>query len=344
MKSVKRMKVFGTDILEAAGLQILSEFGDFTPASSNKMENQVAESVAMGAEAIIVRGTRLFDETVEALDGSLKIVVRSAVGVDTINVDLCTQKGILVCNCPTSNNNAVSEHVVLMMLALSKKLVHIANAYKVGNFSDKNKSLSKLKNEYGFIGNEISNKTLGILGYGKIGRLTADKCRNGFGMKIAVYDPYLYNKIELPENTFWCETLDEAMKVSDYISLNLPLTPETQGMITERELRMMKPTAFIINCARGGIIVEEALYNVCKEQAIAGAGVDVLMTEPPQKNHPFFELENMIVTPHSATTTQEAMRAMAVDAVRNLRQYYDGQAPFGWVNKKQLADRYPNLK
>ena len=332
---MKKMKVWATEPFEPAGTEALLEFAELKVASS--MDPAVQSKEASDSDAIVVRGAKLRDEVVEAAKG-LKIVVRHAIGVDSINVPLCTQKGILVCNCPASNTNAVAEHVIMLMLAISKQLLPVANAYKNGEFTNKGKTLVALKNVYGFNGFEISGKTLGVVGFGKIGRLTAERCRNGFGMKIAVYDPYVYKKIELPENTFWCDTLEELMPVCDYISLHLPYSEETRNLIGEKELRLMKPTAYFINCARGGIVNEEDLYKICKEKTIAGAAIDVLEVEPPLEPHPFFELDNILVTPHFATTTEEAKVGLSMDAVKNLRQYYHGEDPFGWLNKKAMAE------
>ncbi len=151
-----------------------------------------------------------------------------------------------------------------------------------------------------------------------------------------MYDPFLFGKIELPPNSFWCETLEELLAVSDYVTLHMPLLPETKGLINERTLRLMKPTAYLINCARGGIVVEEDLIKALNGDVIAGAGIDVLEVEPPEANHPYFGVRNMILTPHSATATAEANLNLSMACVENIRKVFNGEIPDAAVNRKQL--------
>jgi len=184
---------------------------------------------------------------------------------------------------------------------------------------------------YQYIGNELHGKTLGILGFGRIGKTVARMGYKGFEMKILYYDTVRYKEVE-EEIKASKVSMDELLSQSDYVSINLPMLPETKGLIQERELSLMKPTAFIINVARGPIWDEKALYHVLKERKIAGAGSDVFEVEPATKDHPLFQLENFIGTPHMAAHTDEALRRMsrvAVDIIRVL----EGKKPVYPVNR-----------
>jgi D-3-phosphoglycerate dehydrogenase len=184
---------------------------------------------------------------------------------------------------------------------------------------------------YQYIGNELHGKTLGILGFGRIGKTVGRMGFKGFEMKILYYDSIRYEAIE-EEIKARKAGLDELLSKSDFVSINLPMLPETKGLVGEREFGLLKPTAYIINLARGPIWDEKALYRVLKERKIAGAGSDVFEVEPATKDHPLFQLENFIGTPHMAAHTDEALRRMsrvAVDIIRVL----EGKKPVYPVNQ-----------
>jgi D-3-phosphoglycerate dehydrogenase len=227
----------------------------------------------------------------------------------------------------------VAEHVIALMMALSKKLFVADKAMREGKTSIEGKSLPGLCQSLGLGGIDLTNRTLGVAGFGKIGSLTAQKCIKAFDMQVIVYDPPAYKKIELPEGAKWAHTLDEMLVNADYVSLNMPFTPSTKNMIGEAQFKMMKPTAYIINCARGGIIDEDALYNALKEKWIAGAALDVFAQEPPKRDLPLFELDNLIVTPHAAAMTEESLERMSVEVANGVLKVLAGEIPNNLVNK-----------
>jgi len=184
---------------------------------------------------------------------------------------------------------------------------------------------------YQYIGNELHGKTLGILGFGRIGKTVARMGYKGFEMKILYYDSVRYREAEEDLKASKV-SLDEVLSQSDYVSINLPMLPETKGLVGEREFSLMKPTAFIINVARGPVWDEKALHRALKERKIAGAGSDVFEVEPASKDHPLFQLENFIGTPHMAAHTDEALRRMSRVAVDILR-VFEGKRPLHPVNQ-----------
>jgi D-3-phosphoglycerate dehydrogenase len=219
------------------------------------------------------------------------------------------------------------------MLALSKKLLIADKAMRDGKTSVEGKSLPGLCQSLGLGGTDLSNKTLGIAGFGKIGSLTAQKCIHAFDMQVLVYDPPVYKKFNLPEGAQWVETLDEMLNKSDFVSLNVPLLPSTKNLIGEAQLKMMKNSAFLINCARGGIIDEEALYRALKENWIAGAALDVFAQEPPAKDLPLFLFDNLLVTPQAAAMTDASLQRMAMEVSQGVLKRLAGEIPHNLVNK-----------
>jgi len=219
-----------------------------------------------------------------------------------------------------ANDASVAEHFFGLALMLSKRLKKWDVSCHEGRWEAR----------YQYIGNELHGKTLGILGFGRIGKTVGRMGHKGFEMKILYYDTIQYKEVE-EEIKARKVSLDELLSKSDFVSINLPMLPETKGLVGEREFGLLKPTAYIINLARGSIWDEKALYHVLKERRIAGAGSDVFEVEPATKDHPLFQLENFIGTPHMAAHTDEALKRMsrvAADIIRVL----EGKKPVYPVN------------
>lgn len=244
---------------------------------------------------------------------NLKVVSRTGAGVDNVDVAAATKRDILVLNTPEANSISVAEHAVTLMAAISKQILFYDAQLRKGNFRIRRTNAAA----------DMDGRVLGLIGCGRIARFVADKCRAAFGMQVIGYDPYIK---ELPDITLY-EKLEEVFKKADYISLHLPLTDETQNMVGERLLSLMKPTAFIINTARGGIIDEHALAEALKNGMIAGAALDVLESEPPAPDNPLMPLPNVILTPHSAALTRECAQRVADEAVLGLSDYLQGRTP-----------------
>lgn len=265
-----------------------------------------------------------YQMTKEVIDGAknLKVISRTGVGVDNVDVKAATEKKVLVLNTPEANSISVAEHTVALIISISKQLLMYDSELRAGNFGIRrtNKSV------------DIDGKTLGLIGCGRIGRFTADKCKAAFGMKIIGYDPYIK---ELPGITLY-ENIEDVFKRADYISLHIPLTNETKNLVGEKLLSLMKPTAYIVNTARGGIIDEAALAKALSENRIAGAALDVLESEPPQADNPLMPLKNVILTPHSAALTKECSARVEYEAVLGISEYLIGDTPRFVFNKELL--------
>ena len=323
-------KILLTEKIHPSGMNFLEANAEIVVAGSTKQDALVA--AIKGMEAVIIRSSKMYNEVIDASD-KLRVIGRHGIGVDNIDLEYATGKKIAVLNTPLANVNSVVEHVIGLMMTLSKKFLAADKAMREGKTSVEGKSLPALCQSLGLGGVELTNKTLGIAGFGKIGSLTAQKCIKAFDMKVLVYDPPVYKKITLPEGAQWVELFDDLLKVADYVSLNMPLLPSTKNMIGQTQLKLMKPSAFLINCARGGIVDEEALYKALKENWIAGAGFDVFEQEPPPKDLPLFELDNVILTPHAAAMTEESLERMAMEISQGVIKMLSGEVPHNIVNK-----------
>ena len=272
------------------------------------------------AEAVLL--STAYEVTKETIDnaGNLKVVSRTGVGVDNVDVKAATEKGVLVLNTPEANSISVAEHTLALIVSISKQLLMYDSELRAGNFKIRRTNRSA----------DIDGKTLGLIGCGRIGRFTAEKCKAAFGMQVIGYDPYIK---ELPGITIY-EDIKEVFKRADYISLHIPLTNETRNLVGKELLSLMKPTAFIVNTARGGIIDEEALAEALKENKIAGAALDVLESEPPAADNPLMPLKNVILTPHSAALTKECSARVAHEAALGISEYLKGNTPKFVFNKE----------
>jgi D-3-phosphoglycerate dehydrogenase len=316
---MKRFIVLLYEDMHEAGKAILSEKAEILLATSleeSSLIKQVKE-----VDGIIVRANGKVSRKMMESAPKLKVIGRHGVGMENIDVEAATEKGIWVVNTPDANDLSVAEHFFGLALILSKMLMKADMALREGRFEVR----------YHYIGKELHGKTLGILGFGRIGKAVGRIGHKGFDMKVLYYDAVRYEEME-KEIKAEKVSLEELLTQSDYISINLPMLPATKGLLKKREFELMKPSAYIINLARGPIWDERALYAVLKEGRIAGAGSDVYEVEPAAKDHPLFQLENFVGTPHMAAHTDEALRRMSLvagDIVRVL----DGKAPLHPVNE-----------
>src|SRR5215467_8075167 len=234
---------------------------------------------------------------------NLLAVCSLGAGYDVIDVDACTKAGILVCNQSGANREAVAEHTVGLMLAISKKIIEADRSIRKHSTIDR----------FRYIGTELLGKTVGIIGLGNIGSRVAEICKTAFRMTVLGYDPYL-SKEKMAARNAEKVGLKELLQRADYVTMHCPRTEETVGMIGYDEFSLMKPTAFFINTSRGGTYKESDLARALQEQKLAGAGVDVFLEEPPSPDHPLMAFDNVILTPHNAGSTREAYANVAIYA------------------------------
>ncbi len=266
---------------------------------------------------------------------SLLAISSSGAGYDMVDVDACTAAGVIVCSQSGFNKEAVAEHTLGFILALSKKI----------GLADKALRRDGVRDRFRYVGNDIRGKTVGIVGIGQIGTRTAELCRTLFGMPVLAYDPYLTAE-QIRERGATKVELDELLRRSDFVSLHCPRTGETMGMIGRAQFALMKPTAFFISTARGGIHSEDDLAVALREGRIAGAGLDVFLQEPPQPDHPLLALDTVVASPHTAGVTEEALYDMAIATAEQWITIFTGGVPPRLVNPDawpRYAERFGSL-
>jgi D-3-phosphoglycerate dehydrogenase len=222
-----------------------------------------------------------------------------------------------------------------MMLYMCKKLHAADQALREGQFNLTGTLVSQV-GKLGFLTTEMAGKTIGLIGYGRIAGELARMCRNGFDMNIFAYDPYVQKDLLIKDRVTPCKSMDEVFSQSDFVSIHVPLTQKTKGLIGLSQFSLMKNTAFFINTSRGGIVREKDLYQVLKSGRIAGAAVDVFKQEPPPENHVFFRLHNVLVTPHMAAQSHEALKRVARDVAAGVLDVLQGRRPKYIVNPEVL--------
>ncbi|HUW23000.1 MAG TPA: phosphoglycerate dehydrogenase [bacterium] len=293
------MKVLVSDKLAEEGIELLRKSPDITVDVKLKLELQELLKHIGEYDALLVRSTTKVTKEVIDAAKNLKVIGRAGVGVDNIDVEAASKRGILVMNTPGGNTISAAEHTMSMLLALSRCIPQ-------ANISLKSKQWEKKK----FLGTEIFKKTLGIIGLGRIGGEVAKRAQS-FGMEIIAYDPYI-SKAHAREIGVKLVSFPELIKQADYITIHIPSTSETKHIINKETINQMKEGVRIINCARGGIIDEAALAEAVKSGKVGGAALDVFEKEPPFDS-PVLGLENIIVTPHLGASTEEAQINVARD-------------------------------
>ena len=274
------------------------------------------------ANAVLVRSATKMDAEAIAAAPNLKIIARAGVGLDNVDVPAATAAGVLVVNAPTSNIVSAAELAVSLLLAVARNVVPANLALKNGQWK---------RSQFG--GVELQGKTVGIIGMGKIGMLVAQRLA-GFDMKFVAYDPYVTTAPSGgPEIKM--VSLDELLVASDFVTIHIPKTQETAGLIDSAALAKMKSTAFVINAARGGVLDEDALFDALKSGTIAGAGLDVYATEPCTDS-PLFALDNVVATPHLGASTEEAQEKAGVAVAESVVAAFAGNVVPGAVNSDSI--------
>ena len=265
----------------------------------------------------------------------LLAICSTGAGYDMVDVDACTRAGIIVCSQTGTNKEAVAEHALGLMLSLSKKIALTDKALRTGAQVDR----------YAFTGNDLMGKTVGIVGIGQIGTRTAELCRGLLRMPVLAYDPYLTRE-EIAARGAEKVELGGLLARSDFVTVHCPRSKETLGMFGREQFARMKPSAFFLNTARGGIHDETALAEALAARHIAGAGVDVFLVEPPPADHPLLAFDNVIASPHIAGVTHEAMHEMARAAAEQWTSIFAGHVPPRLVNPEvwsRYRDRFQQL-
>ncbi len=287
------------DDLSVAGLELLHADPAMHVDVVKKMPRAELLEKIGDYDALIVRSETKVDEEVIAKGTKLRVVGRAGIGVDTIDVDAATRRGIIVMNTPQANTTATCEHTVAMMLALARNIPQADVSLHKGEWTR-----SK------FMGVQLQGKTLGIIGLGRIGTQVAKRAQ-AFGMEIVAFDPYVSEE-QARANKVVLLSLDEVLAQSDFVTLHSSLTQGSRGLLDEAAIAKMKPGARVINVARGALVDLDALYQAISAGKLGGAALDVFEEEPPQTEHPLFKLPNVVVTPHLGASTAEAQRDVSI--------------------------------
>ena len=325
-------RVLISDKLSPAAVKVFADRGieaDYRPELG---ADKPALAEAIGAyDGLAVRSLSKVTSKVIERAGNLKVIGRAGIGIDNIDLAAATARGIIVMNTPFGNSITTAEHAVSLMMALARQIPAADLSTKAGKW-EKNR----------FMGVELFNKTLGIVGCGNIGSIVADRAR-GLRMKVIAYDPFLSPERAIEIGVEKVE-FDALLARADFVSLHTPLTDRTRGIIDDKALARMKPGVRLINCARGGLVVEAALAEALRSGHVAGAALDVYETEPAVDN-PLFAFDNVICTPHLGASTAEAQENVALQIAEQMADYLATGAVINALNMPSItADEAPRLR
>jgi len=324
------IKVLITDKLAQEGIDLLnSKQGVEAVVKTGISEDELADIIGRYDGLIVRSGTKVTSKVL-ANPGKLKGIARAGVGVDNIDIPEATRKGIIVMNTPGGNTLSAAEHTLALMLAMSRNIVPACDSLKTGAWDRKK-----------YMGNQLNNKVLGLIGLGRIGMAVA-KMAQGFNMKILGYDPLAAPPDAEKLGIEVTEDIEKIFKESDYISVHVPRNEQTLNMIDTEQIEMMKPNVRLVNCARGGIINEDAVYKALAENRIAGAALDVFPKEPPE-NTKFTDFNNCVVTPHLGASTEEAQIGVAVEAAEILVDAIKGGPVRNALNAPSVSGAMPAI-
>jgi D-3-phosphoglycerate dehydrogenase len=315
------MKILITDKMANEAIEVLKNAGH--EVTYDEMDGDTLLKEIPKYDALMVRSrTKAITEIVKAgAGGNLKVIGRAGVGVDNIDIETAAKEGIKVVNSPTGSTQSVAELAIAHMLSLARYIPKADCSMKKGEWIKK-----QLK------GFELNDKTLGLIGSSNIAQ-SVSKIANGFGMKVLVYSP---NCTEEKAKKMGATKMDleSLLKQSDFVSLHIPHTKDSHYLLNEKTLSLMKPSAYLINCARGGVVDENALYDALKDCKIAGAAVDVFESEPTPQDNKLLTLENVVFSPHIGASTKEAQIRAGTITADQILKVLAGETPDYWVNKK----------
>ena len=308
-----RFKVLLYEPMHEEGIKLLEEKCDVVFPDSLEEEHLIRR--ARDADAIIIRAKGAVTKNLIDSASRLKVIGRHGVGLENIDLMAAKERGIEVVYTPVANTQSVAEQFVALTLVLAKQLRVADMALRAGNWNAR----------YELLGKELQGKTLGVVGFGRIGKQTARICRNGFGMSVLYYDviDFLEAEQELDAKRV---DLKHLFSQADFISINLPLLPQTRGIVSADLLKLMKPTAFLVNMARGPVWNEADVITALKENWIAGVGSDVYEVEPASADNPLFTMDNFVGSPHMAAHTEEGMTRMSMVS-RDILAVLEGRKP-----------------
>ncbi|MFB6121750.1 MAG: phosphoglycerate dehydrogenase [Halobacteriaceae archaeon] len=325
------MKVVVTDPIADAGLELLRDAGHEVE-TAYEVEGDALLDVVADANALIVRSGTDVNETVFETAEDLVIVGRAGIGVDNIDIDAATDHGVIVANAPQGNVRAAAEHTVAMLFAAARSIPQAHARLRGGEWA---------KGDY--LGNEVNNKTLGIIGLGRVGQEVAKRLAS-LGMDLAVYDPYIGEERAEQLGAELVDDLHDCIGMADYVTVHTPLLPETEGMIGEEELAELEG-GYLVNCARGGIVQEDALAEAVADGILEGAALDVFAEEPLPEDSPLLEQDDVIVTPHLGASTEAAQENVATDTAEQVLAAFNDEPVVNALNAPSVdKSAFPRIR
>ncbi len=318
-----KKKVLISDNLAPVGVEILENAGLDVTVKTGLSPEELKKEIGQYHGLVIRSATKVTAEIIEAAD-NLQVVGRAGIGLDNVDIPAASKRGVVVMNAPDGNATTAAEHAIAMMMALTRNIPQATASMKAGKWEKKR-----------FMGREVTGKTLGIIGIGRIGSIVADRAK-GLRMKVIAYDPHMPAEV-VARLGVEMVSLDELCRRADYISIHVPFTKETKHIVGRDQFKLMKKDAMFIDCARGGVVDEEALYEALTTGEIAGAALDVFAVEPTTKDNPLLDLDNFICTPHLGASTVEAQTNVAVAIARQVADYLNTGTVVNAVNVPSVS-------
>ncbi|MFP4475229.1 MAG: phosphoglycerate dehydrogenase [Desulfatibacillaceae bacterium] len=316
-------KVLVSDKLGDIGVEMFREADGISVDVKTGLTPEELKEVIPEYHGLVIRSATKVTEDVLAAAKNLEVVGRAGIGLDNVDIPAATRQGVIVMNTPGGNVVTTAEHAVAMMLALTRNIPQGTSSLRSGRWDKKVLQ-----------GREIFNKVLGVIGFGNIGSIVADRCK-GLRMQVIVYDPHVQPE-RIRKAGFEPVTLDELYARADYVTVHVPKLKETANLLNKDAFERMKDGVFVVNCARGGILNEDDLYDALKSGKVAGAALDVFSTEPPGE-HRLFALDNVIATPHLGASTAEAQTNVAVAVAQQMIDYFQNGTICNAVNAPSVA-------
>lgn len=316
--------------IHESGVRILRQAGLDIVVSPSTDTDTLAELVKDDVFGIIVRTSLLAGKVLEA-GKELKIIGRHGIGINNIDLAAADKRNILVANVPDANSYSVVEYVLTAIMMMSRKFLKGDEALRAGRLTESGASLPGLVKKFNLGGSELPGRCLGVVGLGKIGAQVAEMAAKFLRMEVLAYDPY---KKEAPRGVKLVSDVNEIYRQADFVSLHTPATKETENMFGAAALALMKPTAYLINAGRGELVDEQALADALTEGKIAGAVLDVFWQEPPGLSNPLFGAPNVLLTPHIAGATDDAVERLAIGSAKAVADLFLGRKPANIVNPR----------
>ena len=317
-------KILVNEKVSPLALDILKQAGEvvYMPSGDHDEFRRLVKDVT----AVMLDTTIKFTPELMDMAPNLKVISRTGTGVDNVDIPAATERGIMVLHTPDANTVTVAEHTVALIGAVTKHLLFLDNETRLGKF--------KIARRY-YLPVDLDGKTLGIIGYGRIGKQVAKKCMGAFNMKVIIYDPYIDDSVVAPGVIRYSDE-EKVYREADVVSLHVPHNETTHGHVNEKLLSLMKPSAYLINTARGRIVDEACMVKMLDEGKLAGAAFDVLANEPPVEDEIFLKSPKTIISPHSAALTTECTVRVACEAASGIVDFLQGRMPRSIFNRKEL--------